>query len=141
MDLRLLAEQIPIFYIIMLLEFTSLSYIGHKIFIKMRRTMKIYNHLFHSKFKFSLFLKGTEIDKKREMLVRIHSCIYSADEITSLAKDVKELLPHSKCYLYDRERLHLDKIALYSLTNERMIKLFIGHKKILHVIKALLPLI
>ena len=38
-------------------------------------------------------------------------------------------------YLIDRDRLHLDKIAIFSLKNERMIRLFVGQNTFLKVLK------
>lgn len=38
-------------------------------------------------------------------------------------------------YLYDRERMHLDKIALFFLTNERMVKLFVGRREIFNELR------
>lgn len=40
-------------------------------------------------------------------------------------------------YLYDRESMEFNKIALYSLTNERMVKLFVGQIEIFEELKAI----
>ena len=44
-------------------------------------------------------------------------------------------LDNQLCYLNEREKLELTKIALYSLTNERMVKLFVGRKEIFYELK------
>lgn len=44
-------------------------------------------------------------------------------------------LDNQYCYLYDREHTGLDKIAMYSLTNEKMVKLFVGRKEIFDELK------
>ncbi|MGN0578792.1 MAG: EAL domain-containing protein [Ruminiclostridium sp.] len=44
-------------------------------------------------------------------------------------------LDNQYCYLYDREHSGLDKIAMYSLTNEKMLKLFVGRKEIFDELK------
>ncbi|MGN0649161.1 MAG: EAL domain-containing protein [Oscillospiraceae bacterium] len=44
-------------------------------------------------------------------------------------------LDNQFCYLYDCEHAGLDKIALYSLTNERMVKLFVGRREIFDELK------
>lgn len=46
-------------------------------------------------------------------------------------------LDNQFCYLYDKEHINLDKIALYSLANERMIKLFAGRKEIFDHLKKI----
>ena len=44
-------------------------------------------------------------------------------------------LDNQYCYLYDRDHRGLDKIAMYDLTNERMVKLFVGRKEIFDELK------
>ena len=46
-------------------------------------------------------------------------------------------LDNQLCYLNEREKLGLTKIALYSLTNERMVKLFVGRKEIFFELKTI----
>lgn len=46
-------------------------------------------------------------------------------------------LDNQLCYLNEREQLGLEKIALYSLTNERMVKLFVGRKEIFFELKTI----
>ena len=40
-------------------------------------------------------------------------------------------------YLYEREIKNLDKIALFSLSNERMVKLFVGRKRLFGILKKI----
>ncbi|MDY4587804.1 MAG: EAL domain-containing protein [Oscillospiraceae bacterium] len=44
-------------------------------------------------------------------------------------------LDNQFCYLYDRGHTGLDKIAMYNLTNEKMVKLFVGRKEIFDELK------
>ncbi|MGN1422054.1 MAG: EAL domain-containing protein, partial [Oscillospiraceae bacterium] len=44
-------------------------------------------------------------------------------------------LDNQFCYLYDREHKGLDKIAMYNLSNEKMVKLFVGRKEIFDELK------
>ena len=44
-------------------------------------------------------------------------------------------LDNQFCYLYDSEHIGLNKIALYSLTNEKMVKLFVGRREIFDELK------
>ena len=44
-------------------------------------------------------------------------------------------LDNQLCYLNEREQLELEKIALYSLGNERMVKLFVGRKELFYELK------
>ena len=55
--------------------------------------------------------------------------------LNSLLRNEALGLDNQFCYLYDRDHIHLDKIALYSLTNERMLKLFVGRRKIFDDLK------
>lgn len=57
--------------------------------------MKVYNHLYHDKRRLEIFLNGIELDRNKQMLVRIHSSVHSAKEMSSLAKEIKEFLPNS----------------------------------------------
>lgn len=57
--------------------------------------MKIYNHLYRDKRKFSIFLNGTGLDREKQTLVRIHSTIHSAEEMSVLAREIKEFLPNA----------------------------------------------
>lgn len=58
--------------------------------------MKVYNHLYSDKRKFANFLKGTGLEQDKQMLVRIHSSVHSAEAMSALAKEIKELLPNGK---------------------------------------------
>ena len=58
--------------------------------------MKIYNHLYRDKRKFSFFLNGTGLDREKQALVRIHSSVHSAEEMSLLAGEVMEVLPNAK---------------------------------------------
>lgn len=58
--------------------------------------MKVYNHLYQNKRKFDIFLNGTEIDRNKQALIRIHSSVHSADEMNDLAAEISELLPNAK---------------------------------------------
>lgn len=58
--------------------------------------MKVYNHLYRDKRKFSFFLNGTGLDREKQALVRIHSCVHSAEEMSLLAGEVMEVLPNAK---------------------------------------------
>lgn len=58
--------------------------------------MKVYNHLYKNKQKFDIFLNGTEIDRSKQALIRIHSSIHSADEMSILSAEINELLPNAK---------------------------------------------
>ena len=53
-----------------------------------------------------------------------------SDLRSSLLRNEVLGLDNQSCYLYDREHIHFDKIALFSLTNERMVKLFVGRREI-----------
>ncbi len=57
--------------------------------------MKVYNHLYKDKRRFTSFIKGTELETDKQTLVRIHSSVHSAAEISGLTKQVKELLPNA----------------------------------------------
>ena len=57
--------------------------------------MKVYNHLYRDKRKFNVFLNGTGLDREKQALVRIHSSVHSAEEMSALAGDIKELLPNA----------------------------------------------
>lgn len=57
--------------------------------------MKVYNHLYRDKRKFNFFLNGTGLDREKRALVRIHSSVHSAEEMSLLAGEVKELLPNA----------------------------------------------
>ena len=41
--------------------------------------MKTYNHLFESLEKFNDYLDGIELDRNRQVLMRIHSNVHTAD--------------------------------------------------------------
>ena len=55
--------------------------------------MKSYNHLFESLDLFKDFVEGSGLNRDKEVLIRIHSTQHSMDEIQSLAKEIKEVLP------------------------------------------------
>ena len=55
--------------------------------------MKVYNHLYRDKRKFNVFLNGIGLDREKKALVRIHSSVHSAEEISVLAREIKEFLP------------------------------------------------
>lgn len=57
--------------------------------------MKVYNHLYYDKHSFDVFLKGSEIEQGKPMLVRIHSSVHSAEEMSVLSKEIKSMLPDS----------------------------------------------
>ena len=57
--------------------------------------MKVYNHLYRDKRKFNVFLNGIGIDREKQNLVRIHSSVHSAEEMSALAGDIRELLPNA----------------------------------------------
>lgn len=56
--------------------------------------MKAYNHLFVSLEQFEDFLESIELDCNKRVLVRIHSCVHSADAMRDLVKNIKGLLPN-----------------------------------------------
>lgn len=58
--------------------------------------MKIYNHLYRDRRKFSIFLNGTGLDREKQALVRIHSSVHSAEETAAIARVVTEFLPNAK---------------------------------------------
>lgn len=58
--------------------------------------MKVYNHLYHNKRRFGSFLKGIGFDLNARALVRIHSCVHSAEELPAIAGQIRELLPNSR---------------------------------------------
>lgn len=55
--------------------------------------MKAYNHLFISIENFKNFIDGIELDRNKEVLLRIHTCIHSMEAIKPLVKEIKEILP------------------------------------------------
>ena len=57
--------------------------------------MKVYNHLYRDKQKFVVFLNGIGLEREEQSLVRIHSCVHSAKEMSDLGKEIKELLPNA----------------------------------------------
>ncbi|MGN0605320.1 MAG: EAL domain-containing protein [Oscillospiraceae bacterium] len=46
-------------------------------------------------------------------------------------------LDNQFCYLSERENIHLNKIALYVLNNEKMVKLFVGRRAIFEELKRI----
>lgn len=58
--------------------------------------MKVYNHLYQDKRRFGIFLNGTGLDREKQALVRIHSSVHSAEEMSLLAGEVMEVLPNAK---------------------------------------------
>lgn len=58
--------------------------------------MKIYNHLYRDRRKFSIFLNGTGLDREKQALVRIHTSVHSAEEAAAIARVVTEFLPNAK---------------------------------------------
>ena len=57
--------------------------------------MMVYNHLYRDKRKFNVFLNGIGLDREKQALVRIHSSLHSAEEMSVLAREIKELLPNA----------------------------------------------
>ncbi|MDE7254448.1 MAG: hypothetical protein K2O32_16115, partial [Acetatifactor sp.] len=57
--------------------------------------MKTYNHLFENLEIFNSFLDGIMLDRKQQILLRIHSSIHTADRMEELAANLKELLPNA----------------------------------------------
>ena len=57
--------------------------------------MKTYNHLFETLDNFNDFLDGIMLDRNRQVLLRIHSTIHTADMMEKLAAKLKELLPNA----------------------------------------------
>ena len=55
--------------------------------------MKSYNHLFESLDIFKDFVEGSGLNREKEVLIRVHSTQHSMDEMQSLAKEIKEILP------------------------------------------------
>ena len=55
--------------------------------------MKSYNHLFESLDIFKDFVEGSGLNREKEVLIRVHSTQHSMDEMESLAKEIKEVLP------------------------------------------------
>ncbi|WP_432651122.1 EAL domain-containing protein [Huintestinicola sp.] len=58
--------------------------------------MKVYNHLYHNKQKFDIFLNGTGIDRSKQALIRIHSSVHTAEEMSNLAGEISKLLPNAR---------------------------------------------
>lgn len=58
--------------------------------------MKVYNHLYKNKQKFDIFLSGTGIDRSKQALIRIHSSVHSAEEMSTLSAEIGKLLPNAK---------------------------------------------
>ena len=57
--------------------------------------MKTYNHLFETLENFNDFLDGIMLDRNRQILLRIHSTIHTADMMEELTAKLKELLPNA----------------------------------------------
>ena len=57
--------------------------------------MKTYNHLFETLENFNDFLDGIELDRSRQVLMRIHSNVHAADQMAELATELKEILPNA----------------------------------------------
>lgn len=57
--------------------------------------MKTYNHLFETVENFNVFLDGIELDRSRQVLLRVHSNIHTADMMEELAAELKEILPNA----------------------------------------------
>lgn len=57
--------------------------------------MKTYNHLFETFDNFNDFLDGIELDRSRQVLLRIHSSIHTVDTMEELAAGLRELLPNA----------------------------------------------
>ncbi len=57
--------------------------------------MKTYNHLFESLENLNDFLDGIVLDRNRQVLLRIHSCIHTAEMMEELTAELKELLPNA----------------------------------------------
>lgn len=58
--------------------------------------MKVFNHLYQNKRKFEFFLNGTEIDTSKQALIRIHSSVHSAKEMSDLAAEISGFLPNAR---------------------------------------------
>lgn len=58
--------------------------------------MKIYNHLYRDKRRFSIFLNGTGLNREKQALVRIHTSVHSSEETSAIARIVTEFLPNAK---------------------------------------------
>lgn len=57
--------------------------------------MKTYNHLFETPETFNDFLDGIELDRSRQVLLRIHSNVHTADMMEKLTLQLRELLPNA----------------------------------------------
>lgn len=57
--------------------------------------MKTYNHLFETLENLNDFLDGIELDRNRQLLLRIHSSVHTADTMKELAAELRELLPNA----------------------------------------------
>lgn len=55
--------------------------------------MKTYNHLFESLENFENYLDGITFDRNRQVLLRIHSGIHTAEMMEELAAELKRILP------------------------------------------------
>lgn len=58
--------------------------------------MKVYNHLYKNKQKFEIFLNGTGIDRSKQALIRIHSSVHTAEQISILSAEIGRLLPNAR---------------------------------------------
>ena len=57
--------------------------------------MKTYNHLFETLENLNDFLDGIELDRSRQLLLRIHSSVHTADTMKELVAELRELLPNA----------------------------------------------
>lgn len=57
--------------------------------------MKTYKHLFETLDNFNDFLDGIRLDRNKQVLLRIHSNIHTADMMEELAAKLQELLPNA----------------------------------------------
>lgn len=57
--------------------------------------MKTYNHLFETLENLNDFLDGIELDRSRQLLLRIHSSVHTADTMKELVSELRELLPNA----------------------------------------------
>lgn len=55
--------------------------------------MKAYNHLYENLENFKGFVDGIGLSRDKEVLIRIHSPLHTMDEMQSLSKDIKDILP------------------------------------------------
>ena len=57
--------------------------------------MKTYNHLFQTMEQFCNYLDGIELDRNRQVLLRIHSCVHTGEKMKILASEMQDVLPNA----------------------------------------------